>query len=261
MFESQAYDVYSGNIGCPKCYKSRGISNMIERLKINNPTIEYIGGYIEPHKKATFKCLECGYTWDTTAYEVYTGNSHCSNCSKFSSLFTEEDVIERLKENNSDITYIEGYTGSLNKAKFCCSKCGNVWETIAFAVYLGKTGCPKCACSKGENRISQYLENRNIDYITQYIFQDCKNIYYLPFDFFLPNKNICIEYDGEYHFSPIRRSKSITSEQAKQNLEKLKIRDKIKTDYCKNKNIQLIRIPYTEFDNIEIILDTYLNTC
>lgn len=258
-FESQAFDVYSGNIGCPKCYKNKGINNVIKRLKINNPSIEYVKGYIDPHKKATFKCKKCGYIWETITYEIYTGNRHCPNCSKQTKLFSENDIRERLKFNNPSIIYVGNYTGSLNKAKFRCSKCENVWDAFAFAIYNGKIGCPKCAYSKGENCISQYLENRNIDYETQWTFQDCKNIFPLPFDFFIPNKNTCIEYDGEHHFIPVIRSKSTTMEQAKENLKNIQFRDKIKTDYCKNNNIKLIRIPYTEFNNIEKILDTYFN--
>ncbi len=51
----------------------------------------------------------------------------------------------------------------------------------------------------------------------------------------------------------------MTIEQAKENLKNIQFRDKIKTDYCKSNNIKLIRIPYTEFNNIEKILDTYFN--
>lgn len=258
-FETYAFDVYSGNIGCPMCYKNKGVANVIERLNENNPFVEYVSGYTEPHKKATFRCKKCNQEWECTAYEVYIGNSHCPHCSKGSSLLTKEDIEEKLKVNNPDIEYVDGYKGSLDKALFRCKKCNHSWETISFAVYSGKTGCPKCAYSKGEKRISEYLNDKKIEYESQYIFSDCKNVYSLPFDFFLPKQNICIEYDGEYHYKPIRISKSMTMEQAEENLKMVQIRDNIKTDYCKNNNIYLIRIPYTEFDNIEQILDTYLN--
>lgn len=258
LFDAQAYNIYSGYCGCPKCYKNKGINNLVEKLKINNPFVEYVEGYIEPHKKATFKCKKCGHIWDTTAYEVYIGRSHCPCCSKVSTLFSEDEIREKLKQNNPDISYIGGYSGSLDKAEFCCNICKYQWETTAFAVYSGKTGCPKCASSKGEKRISKYLDNKGIDYEAQWIFEDCKNIFNLPFDFFLPKENICIEYDGEYHFMPIKIG-NITFEQAKENLNKLKYRDEIKTNYCKNNNIKLIRIPYMEFNNIEKILDNYFD--
>ena len=38
----------------------------------------------------------------------------------------------------------------------------------------------------------------------------------------------------------------------------MKIRDQIKTEYCKNNNILLLRIPYFELKNIDIIISNYL---
>ena len=57
---------------------------------------------------------------------------------------------------------------------------------------------------------------------------------------------MCIEYDGEFHFQPIRKSKSMTEVQAIKNLEENKIRDNIKNEFCKNNSIILIRIKYDE---------------
>lgn len=38
-----------------------------------------------------------------------------------------------------------------------------------------------------------------------------------------------------------------------------KIRDTIKNEYCKNNNINLVRIPYNCIDKIDDILSPYLN--
>jgi very-short-patch-repair endonuclease len=117
--------------------------------------------------------------------------------------------------------------------------------------------CPKCNQSKGENRIESWLKQNNINYETQYIFNDCKYISLLRFDFYLPNRNICIEYDGKQHFRPV----DFSGENYKKALQEFKLtkkRDKIKNDYCKTHNIPLLRIPYTEFDNIETILENFL---
>lgn len=65
----------------------------------------------------------------------------------------------------------------------------------------------------------------------------------LPFDFYLPELNICIEYDGEQHFKENRHFGG------KEYLEKTKYHDQIKNEYCKNNNIKLIRIKYC--DNIK----------
>ena len=66
--------------------------------------------------------------------------------------------------------------------------------------HLNGQGCPICKNSKGELAISKILKLNNILYIPQYTFKDCKNILPLPFDFYLPNNNICIEYNGKQHY-------------------------------------------------------------
>lgn len=66
--------------------------------------------------------------------------------------------------------------------------------------------------------------------------------------------NIAIEYDGEWHYMPIKRG-DMTQKDAEYNLKQIQKRDDIKTNYCKNNGIVLIRIPYFDFDNISNILD------
>lgn len=66
--------------------------------------------------------------------------------------------------------------------------------------------------------------------------------------------NIAIEYDGEGHYMPIKRG-NMTQKDAEYNLKQIQKRDDIKTNYCKNNGIVLIRIPYFDFDNISSILD------
>lgn len=90
-------------------------------------------------------------------------------------------------------------------------------------------------------------------------FLDCCNIKPLPFDFYLPEYNVCIEYDGIQHFEPTRFNKKMTIEEANDNFIQQKFRDEIKNNYCKNNNIKLLRIPYTEYDNIEKVINKYLS--
>ena len=47
-----------------------------------------------------------------------------------------------------------------------------------------------------EIKVARYLDNHKIAYIPQYRFEDCKHILSLPFDFYLQDLNILIEYDG-----------------------------------------------------------------
>ena len=108
--------------------------------------------------------------------------------------------------------------------------------------------CPKCRQSEGERIIEKFLFNNNIEYKAEHKFNDCFDKAKLRFDFYLPNENICIEYDGEQHFKPI---KCFGGEQQ---LKSQKQKDKIKNDYCLINKILLIRIPYSEIRNINKIL-------
>ena len=118
----------------------------------------------------------------------------------------------------------------------------------------GHTQSCGCLKSKGEQLIIQILIDLNINFITQKTFYDClnpENTINLKFDFYLPDYNCCIEYDGEQHFKSIKHFGGEEKFQRQQQL------DNIKNQYCKNNNIKLIRIPYTDFNklNQQYIID------
>ena len=137
----------------------------------------------------------------------------------------------------------------------CLCNCGRYTKTSQWNLEFGHT--LSCGCrhsSKWEMFISEYLQSLNVNFDFQKRFKDCKNekgTDMLPFDFYLPDKNIIIEYDGLHHFEPI---KGWGGE------EKFKItqrNDEIKNTYCKDKGVTLIRIPYTytKEEIIQIIND------
>ena len=105
--------------------------------------------------------------------------------------------------------------------------------------HLQKNGCPKCSESHGEKIIRTWLESKNIKYTYQKRFDECKNKYPLPFDFYLPDYNLCIEYDGQQHFEE-------SSYFGKDSFIKTKKHDKLKNAFCKEFNISLLRIKYDE---------------
>lgn len=117
--------------------------------------------------------------------------------------------------------------------------------------HLKNQGCSKCSLSKGEKRIANYLDIKNISYKKVHSFDDCRYKRKLIFDFYIEQLNICIEYDGIQHFQNVKRFDN--------DLEITQIRDAIKNDYCLNKGIVMLRIPYTSFDDIEAILESKLS--
>jgi len=99
--------------------------------------------------------------------------------------------------------------------------------------------------SKGEAEILKALEKFDVKYIREHVFEELKidNVHVMMFfDFFIPEFNACIEYDGQQHFKETKLFGK---------LEDIQESDRVKNEFCKMKNIKLLRIPYTEFDIIE----------
>ena len=90
------------------------------------------------------------------------------------------------------------------------------------------------------------------------MFKGCRSKNPLRFDFYLPDKNTAIEYDGAQHFRPVRFN-GTTWDQAAKKYELQKSNDNIKNRFCKENAIKLIRIPYTQLKNINSILSKELN--
>ncbi len=150
---------------------------------------------------------------------------------------------------------MDGYNGITQTAVFHCSICDS--DFIDYADYVTRRGCPTCDGTSAEKEIGKILTSYNIYYKPQFSYVDCKDQRALPFDFYLPDHNILIEYDGEQHYRPVNFG-GITDEKAFENFKITQHHDLIKTTYCKNNNIPLLRIPYWERGNIEKIILDYI---
>lgn len=158
-------------------------------------------------------------------------------------------IIRSENKHNNFYDYSKTvFFNTKTKVEIICPKHG-VFKQIP-ETHMKGVGCPKCKSSKGELEIIKYLEQNNIEYEHQKRFHDCKHKNYLIFDFYISEKNICIEYDGEQHF------KSIPYFGGQEALKATQERDKIKNEYCKNNNITLIRV--SEINNISNILNEFL---
>lgn len=179
--------------------------------------------------------------------------------------------VSALKQRNSSqklIQYISSYyndkllnpeeylrAGESN-LKILCGQCGkNVFVTSFINFKNGTQRCINCtrSISSNELKIRNFLDKHNIDYISEKTFQDCKDKGLLFFDFYLPNNNMIIEFDGEQHYN---NNFHITRgiEDPEGVFEKQKLHDEIKNQYCKDKGIHLLRIPYWEENHLEEIL-------
>ena len=176
----------------------------------------------------------------------------CGLCNKEKKLLVScENFIKKctITHNNKyDYSLVE-YKGNKIKVKIICPIHG-IFEQKPNAHF--KHGCYMCNDSKGEKIICSYLDQYNIEYIRQHRFNDCRFKRPLPFDFYLPKMNMCIEFDGEQHFIPKKNwNGDLGFSSTKRN-------DKIKDTYCINNKIKLLRIKYTNFEKIEDILIKFL---
>lgn len=159
----------------------------------------------------------------------------CPSCSGNRRLNTENFIKAATKVHNKN--YIYDYTEYKNmhsRVRIICPIHGEFLQLAQ--VHIKGAGCPKCNQSKGEKMIEIYLTNNKIDYVPQKKFNDCKHINHLIFDFYLPDYNVCIEFNGIQHYFVV----DIFG--GEESLESNKKRDKIKEEYCKSKGIKLIVI-------------------
>lgn len=176
----------------------------------------------------------------------------CPICSKEKSFYSLDFIREYLKKDDY-ILLSTKYEGIYSNIEIMCPE-GHAYTTTFNNYKNYNLRCPMCSGSLGERRVEKYLKNNNITYYYQYRYEDCKDKKALPFDFYLPDYNLIIEYDGEQHYD-IKHS--IDGEEG---FWLNVYHDAIKNSYCEDNNINLLRIPYWEYEDIEkLIKETLCN--
>lgn len=257
-------DVLDKNSGCKKCHhiemgKNQMISyeNIVYIYKNENYTVLISKDeYYEENKKTILVSCDKGHVHYSNIMNFKHNNTRCPICfeekrGKSSIIPYEERVNQVKREGYSIITSKEEYKNGNTEIVIECPHKHKYITTIHN--FISGTRCPYCNMSKGELKIETILLNSNIEYEFQYRFEDCKYNRILPFDFYITSLNIAIEYDGKQHHKLDCFNMTLLDSM------NLKKRDNIKTQYCKDNNIKLIRIPYWEFNNIEKILIKELN--
>lgn len=243
--------------GCPHCAtmklhdkQRKTHEQFISEMNTINPNLDVMSEYKGAHKKIHLRCNVCNHEFDSKPNDLLYGKG-CPKCGG-TMRKTHEEFASSVKRINPNIDIISKYKRVCDDVKVMCKLCGNTFTTRAHNLLYSQTGCPKCKMSHGEARVSQFLNMHNIVYETQYRFKDCKNILSLPFDFYIPSQNSVIEFDGIQHYKVVPYFGGDSA------FKKLKANDEIKTKYCDEHDIRLIRIPYFDFDVIDKILEDKL---
>ena len=252
-----ASNLLNGFYRCKACEQKFYEDRLKQHIINNNLPIIIKGNYEGSDKPIKCICKICGEEYFTLPNRILESNAICRKCayvnSGLNSRVKIDEFLERLKNNNPDITYLSGYEGMSSYVLVKCNKCGYVWRTLASLVANTDKGCPKCNFSKGEKRISNFLEINNIKYVPQKTFDNLRATNKLRYDFYIPQYNYLIEYQGIQHEKIIDFS-GRGFEYAKIQFENGVRNDNKKRKFASDNKIKLIEIWYYDFDNIEKIL-------
>lgn len=260
---STYHNITYGHWGCYECgIEERGIKHRLEETKIKelveSKGLIYVGCDYDNEGRSCKKVnihVVCPNHVDKGVqkmkyYNILNGNGKCLYCVGYGR--TKEDLQNELDEMHGLVTVLE-YNDYSNPIFAKCNICGYEWLTNGVGLTQGHT-CPNCTKSKFEISVKSILNKWGYKFKDQICFDECRDKRPLPFDFYIEDFNILIEVDGEGHYMPIPRSSSMSEEDGLKTLKTTQYHDKIKTKYCKKKNIPLIRVPYWEKDNLEYFL-------
>lgn len=258
IFEQTPSSHLSGH-GCAKCafeslsnrYRKSTNEFICKANEVHNNKYDYsFSIYKDRHALMKIRCPVHG-VFEQTPGKHLSGQG-CYTCGKNSMGLkrrsnTDSFIKRALKVHGGKYDYsLVDYTIDSKNVKIICPKHGIFEQTPNN--HIKGNGCNICNESKGERYLSNLLENKEIIFERQKRFKGCKNKRELPFDFFIPAIDTCIEYDGIFHYKSVFGGRYIKS--FKDTLHN----DAIKTTFCIHNGIDLIRIPYTteksEIDNI-----------
>ena len=263
-FYSEPRKLGEGVCGCKKCKRDKLIQRnlltheeFVEKLKSLHPEIEVIGKYINSTTPIKLFCtIHNHYFYESPNTYLYKKKQACCPLKNVQTKTEEEFQKELYDRYKGSIQSLELYKGYFEKIQFKCLIHDITWNSIPANVLKGK-GCPKCNASTNEIEINNYLDENKYFYIYQKRFDNCKDKKPLPFDFYLPELNTVIEYDGEGHY--LERFYENKTKNPNELLKLTQYHDEIKNNYCKENNINIIRIPYWNKKDIKNILEKELN--
>lgn len=263
VFEQEPKVHITGS-GCPICTATKAADSrrgdlqdfIAKARKVHGEKYTYNEcRYIDCVTKVAIRCPKHGLFYQRPANH-FMGNG-CPECGiakgKEKRITPQDDVIKRLMAIHGDrydyskVKYVNSHT----KVCIVCPIHGDFMQTP----YLHErgSGCPRCRESMGERKVAQWLGKYNISYLRQFRITPQYRIFgprRLYVDFYLPDHNTVIEYNGEQHY------KRCAIWQSEDDFFKQQERDEMLREHCKQHKIKLIEIPYTKIKDIDVILKT-----
>mgnify|MGYP004496059065 FL=1 len=243
------------NIKMNKITTEIALKRINDKIKETNTTLYVVNfEYVKKKSIIYMKCKVCGKEVERDYWRFIHAGGKCE-CQYKYRRWTEERCIELIKNNdyNDEYEFVNFNTGANITIKH--NICNHEFTRASWNIKDNGLKCPSCypLDSAGELNIENYLKSKNILYQKQKRFKGCKNKKTLPFDFYLPQYNCCIEFDGEQHFKPVEH---LGGEKHYNNTV---INDEIKNEFCRKNNILLLRVPFYKINDVNDIIENFLN--
>lgn len=261
--QSPAHHIYRQQ-GCPDCAgtkKGTKVKFVEKARKIHGDKYNYDKVvYKTTHTKVVITCPIHGDFEQTPANHTHKNNPQgCYLCTGRKRWSRDEFVKEATKVHKGEYDYTNVvWSGLKEMVEIICPFHGPFKQLPV--VHLNGSGCQRCLSSRGETKIRQILKKKKIVFEEQYRSQDCSNVNTLPFDFLIKvnDKKALIEYHGQHHYEPVGFG-AINEIQIAEQFRSVKERDQIKERWCRENNLPLLIIPFSEYDNIEMLLKGFIN--
>jgi hypothetical protein len=249
--------------GCAKCSKNAKLNTetfIAKASELHNNKYDYsLVNYVNATTKIKIICPKHKlFEIIPVSHLQKQGCRQCGNERKATSHTYDLKEFIRLSRNIHGERYDYSkviYKNAKEKVIIICKEIGHgKFKQTPQAHFNKGNGCPLCNnTSIGETVITDYLKSKNIKFIPEKTFEDCIYVNKLRFDFYLPRYNLAIEFDGRQHFEPVEKFGGLKE------FKLTKARDKVKNNYCRDNNIDLLRISYKDIHKTRNILKDYLN--
>jgi len=240
--------------GCPKCGR-KAASQSISKFKTVEELLE--AAKVKHNNKYTYYPEKTSlYTSDTMPilcpvhglFEMQIcshirDGRNCKLCAYEELRNTFDDFVKKANEVHGGAYsyYKESYTRYDDRTKIKHNVCGKIFYQRA-GKHLEGQGCLcKRKPSTGERLVMDVLEKHGLKYFREYSIRG----YRYRYDFYLPDLDILIEYDGPQHFRPIKHWGGDVM------LSTMQTNDKKKNEIARGAGIGLIRISYTRDSELE----------
>ena len=195
------------------------------------------------------KCELCG---STVSVRIDKLNGQTAISCKPCSIGLRKRKKVEVGDKYGDFEVLER-VGYINRSHVCywkcrCVRCGMEKQIQADHLKSGQNTCVACHhSSRGQIKIRQLLQSADIKFEEEYRFEDFRKY---PFDFAVFGKQglaFVIEFDGYQHMVPVSHyggERRFVEQQE---------RDRIKTEWCMDIGVPLVRIPHNEYGNLTLV--------